>query len=75
MAQDEQGGDVTTHSYPAVIERFVRFSSLMVACVGAPSSLAVQVAKDFDITLVGFLRENHFNIYHGAAHILGRSSD
>jgi len=47
----------------------------MVACVGAPSSLAVQVAKDFDITLVGFLRENHFNIYHGAAHILGRSSD
>jgi FdhD protein len=43
----------------------------MVASVGAPSSLAVQVAKEFDIVLVGFLRDNHFNIYHGADHIHG----
>jgi FdhD protein len=47
----------------------------MVTCVGAPSSLAVQVAKDFDIILVGFLRDNHFNIYHGTEHILGHTSD
>jgi FdhD protein len=47
----------------------------MVASVGAPSSLAVQVAKDFDIALAGFLREGHFNIYHGAEHILGHTSD
>ncbi len=37
-----------------------------VAAIGAPSSLAIQVAKDFDVTLVGFLREDHFNIYNGA---------
>jgi FdhD protein len=46
----------------------------MVVAVGAPSSLAVQVAKEFDITLVGFLRENHFNIYHGREHIAGYTS-
>jgi FdhD protein len=37
----------------------------IVAAIGAPSSLAVDIAKEVGITLIGFLKENKFNIYCG----------
>ena len=37
----------------------------IVACISAPSSLAVQLAWEFNLTLVGFLRGKRFVIYSG----------
>jgi FdhD protein len=43
----------------------------IVAAIGAPSSLAVQLAEESDMTLIGFLKESTFNIYSGSERISG----
>ena len=41
----------------------------LLAAVSAPSSLAVQLANEFNVSLVGFLRGATFNIYSGGERI------
>ncbi|MBA2690895.1 MAG: formate dehydrogenase accessory sulfurtransferase FdhD [Rubrobacter sp.] len=52
-----------------ILQKCLQAGVPIVCAISAPSSLAVDVAKEFGMTLVGFLRGERFNLYSGKERI------
>ncbi|MGB8030603.1 MAG: formate dehydrogenase accessory sulfurtransferase FdhD [Terracidiphilus sp.] len=56
-----------------IIQKAIAAGVPIAASVSAPSSLAVQLARELNLTLIGFLRGRRFVVYSGQARCLNQS--
>ena len=47
-----------------LVQKAGRAGIPMLCAISAPSSLAIELARDLEMTLVGFLRDDRMNVYH-----------
>lgn len=69
LPADDLGLIVSGRTSFELMQKTLMAGMPLLAAVSAPSSLAVQLAREFNISLIGFLRGDTFNIYSAGERI------
>ena len=66
---------LTSRASFELVQKTIHARFPMLVAMGAASSLAVQTAARFDLTLAGFAKEDRFNVYSAGDRIIREARD